>query len=152
MVFSHALLAPLDEIAETRDLGPLLRRLASSDRQRPDATTVHVAYTEARVPAATDLIDTAEALGANGRLPVVRLGHVGFDDLVAALWAHLSPEIRREFAFRLSFGPRDLVETPRPALVCTPAGMAGTLVRVSGHPFGHASRTGFAGSGDSERS
>ena len=125
MVFSHALLAPLDEIAETRDLGPLLRRLASSDRQRPDATTVHVAYTEARVPAATDLIDTAEALGANGRLPVVRLGHVGFDDLVAALWAHLSPEIRREFAFRLSFGPRDLVETPRPALVCTPAGMAG---------------------------
>ena len=125
MVFSHALLAPLDEIGETQDLGPLLRLLATSDRQRPDATTVQVVHAEAHVPPATDLIDTAEALGANGRLPVVRLGHVGFDDLVVALWTHLSPEIRRDFAFRLSFDPRDLVERPRPALVCTPRGMAG---------------------------
>ena len=30
MVFSHALLAPLDEIGETPDLGPLLKLLATS--------------------------------------------------------------------------------------------------------------------------
>ena len=125
MVVSHALLAPLDEIAETQNLAPLLRLLASSDRQRPDATTVRVACTEVCVPGATDLIDTAEAFGGDGKLPVVRLGHLGFDDLVIALWAHLWPEIRLKFAFRLSFGPDDLVETPRPALVCTPPGMAG---------------------------
>ena len=123
MVFSHALLAPLDEIGEISDLRPLLKLLASSDRQRPDAATVQLVSTETGLPHADDLTDAAEALGANGKLPVVRLGHVGFDDLVVALWAHLLPEIRRGFAFRLSFDPRDLVETPRPALVCTPRGM-----------------------------
>ena len=124
MVFSHALIAPLDEIGETPDLGPLLKLLATSDRQRPGATTVQLVRTETRCPHAADLIDTAEALGAKGKLPVVRLGNIGFDDLVVALWAHLLPEIRRGFAFRLSFDPRDLIETPVPALVCTPHAMA----------------------------
>ena len=124
MVFSHALIAPLDEIGETPDLGSLLKLLATSDRQRPGATTVQLVRTETRCPHAADLIDTAEALGAKGRLPVVRLGNIGFDDLVVALWAHLLPEIRRGFAFRLSFDPRDLIETPVLALVCTPHAMA----------------------------
>ena len=124
MVFSHALIAPLDEIGETPDLGSVLKLLATSDRQRPGATTVQLVRTETRCPHAADLIDTAEALGAKGRLPVVRLGNIGFDDLVVALWAHLLPEMRRGFAFRLSFDPRDLVETPTPTLVCTPQAMA----------------------------
>ena len=131
MVFSHALLVPLDEITETPHLGPLLELLATSDRQRPDVTTVEFVHTEAPLPDAHDLMDAAEALGASGRSPAVRLGHVGFDDLVVALWAHLFPEVRRGFAFRLSFDPRDLVETPAPALVCAPQAMA---VRWSDYP------------------
>ena len=125
MVFSHALLAPLDELVETPDLQPLLRLLATSNGQRPDATTVRLPCTDTPVPRAIDLIDAADALAATGTFPVVRLGHIGFDDLVVALWAHLPPEIRRGFAFRLSFGPPDLVEQPMPALVCTPDGTAG---------------------------
>ena len=132
MVFSHALLARLDEIVETPDLRPLLKLLATSALQRHDATTVQLVRTEARLPQVGDLIATAEALGASGKLPVVRLGHIGFDDLVVALWARLWPEIRRGFAFRLSFDPRDLVDTPRPALVCTPLGMT---ARWSGYPI-----------------
>ena len=123
MVFSHALLAPLNELVETLDLRPLLKLLATSDELRPDATTVRLSCIETAVPQAIDLIDAAEALGAKGKLPVVRLGHIGFDDLIVALWAHLPPEIRRGFVFRLSFGPRDLVEQPLPALVCTPGAM-----------------------------
>ena len=125
MVFSHALLAPLDELVETPDPQPLLRLLATSNGQRPDATTVRLPCTDTPVPRAIDLIDAADALAATGTFPVVRLGHIGFDDLVVALWAHLPPEIRRGFAFRLSFGPPDLVEQPMPALVCTPDGTAG---------------------------
>ena len=124
MVFSHALLAPLDEIVEFSDLGPLLRLLATSDQQRPDVEAVQLVHTETQLPQAVDLIDTAEALAASARLPVVRLDHGGFDDTVVALWAHLLPEMRRGFAFRLSFDPRDLVETPMPTLVCTPRKMA----------------------------
>ena len=124
MVFSHALLAPLDELVQTPDLQPLLQLLATSDRQRPDATTARLPCTQTPVPQAIDLVDAAEALAATGKFPVVRLGHIGFDDLVVALWAHLPPEIRRGLSFRLSFGPTDLVEQPMPALVCTPRGMA----------------------------
>ena len=131
MVFSHALLAPLDELVQTPDLRPLLQLLATSDGQRPDATTVRFPCTQTPVPQAIDLIDAAEALAATGTFPVVRLGHIGFDDLVVALWAHLPPEIRLRFSFRLSFGPPDLVEQPMPTLVCTPHGMA---ARWSGYP------------------
>ena len=137
MVFSHALIAPVDEIGEIPDLGPLLKLLATSYQPRPAATTVEFIRTETPLLQAVDLVDAAEALVAAGQysqyskeqgttrpLPVVRLDHVGFDDLVVALWARLSPKMRRAFAFRLSFGPRDLVETPAPALVCTPPSMA----------------------------
>ena len=145
MVFSHALLVPLDDIEEITDLAPLLQLLASSDRQRPKATTIDFVRTETPLPNAVDLIDAAEALAATGQysryskeqgttrpLPVVRLGHVGFDVLVVALWARLLPEMRRGFAFRLSFDPRDLGETPAPALVCTPPSMA---ARWSDYPI-----------------
>ncbi len=124
MVFSHALLTPLDEIGEMPELGPLVKLLATSDQPRPEPTTVRLARTETEHRHTDELVDAAEAFGTNGTLPVVRLDHVGFDDLVVALWVHLSPELRRGFAFRLSFDPRDLVETPRPTLVCTPRGMA----------------------------
>lgn len=124
MVLSHALIAPLDEVVESPDLGSLLSLLAASHLQRPNVKTVQVDLAEQQVRQAMDLVETADALVESGRLPVVRLGHVGFDDLVIALWHHLLPEIRRSFAFRLSFDPRDLVETPTPALVCTPSEMA----------------------------
>ena len=131
MVFSHAVLAPLDDLVQTPDLQPLLRLLATSNGLRPDATTVRLPCTQTPVPRAIDLVDAAEALAATGTFPVVRLGHIGFDDLVVALWAHLPPGIRRGFAFRLSFGPPDLLEQPIPALVCTPHATAG---RWSEHP------------------
>ena len=132
MVFSHALLARLDEIVDTPDLRPLLKLFASSDRQRPDVATVELVPTVTPLPHSDELVGAAQALVMNGRLPVVRLGHIGFDDLVVALWARLLPEVRRGFAFRLSFDPRDLVETPMPALVCTPSSLA---ARWSDYPM-----------------
>jgi hypothetical protein len=132
MVFSHALLARLGEIVDTADLRPLLKLFVESDRQRPDVTTVELVPTPTSFPHSDELVGAAEALVMNGRSPVVRLGHIGFEDLVVALWARLSPEIRKGFAFRLSFDPRDLVETPLPALVCTPSSMA---ARWSSYPL-----------------
>ena len=152
MVFSHALLAPLDEIGEISDLRPFMKHLATSDQQRPDAATVQVDNTETELPQAEDLTDAAEALGTKAQLPVVRLGHVGFDDLVVALWAHLPPQMRRGFAFRLSFDPRDLLETPMPALVCAPRGME---ARWSEYPVIRSAERREPGSlagGDTERS
>ena len=132
MVFSHALLARLDEISDLSDLRPLLKLFATSDRERPPVTTVQLDPAEESLPESDALVGAAEALVMNAGLPVVRLGRLGFDELVVALWARLWPEIRSGFAFRLSFSPRDLVETPAPALVCSPRSMA---ARWSDYPL-----------------
>ena len=130
MVFSHALIVPLDEITRVSDLRPLLKLLAANERSRPAAKAIDLAAIETLFPDAEDLMGAAEALASPTDLPVVRVGYRGFDQLVEALWARLLPEMRRNFAFRLSFGPRDLVEDLKPALVCTPHEMAG---RWTGH-------------------
>ena len=134
MVFSHALIAPLDEITRTSDLRPVLELLTADERSRPVAETIDLANIETQPPDADDLLNAAEALTSMIELPVVRAGHVGFDDLVVALWARLLPEMRQIFAFRLSFDPRDLVEDLTPALVCTPHATIGrwTGYRVIG--------------------
>jgi hypothetical protein len=131
MVFTHAIIAPLTELATTADLRPLLGLLMSSPQQTPRLEAVEIGVLPIEQPlSAPGLSATAQALVGRGTGPVVRLGHIGFDELVTALWSNLWPEIRRTFSFRLSFGPTDLVEQPAPAIVCTPPPLVG---RWHGH-------------------
>jgi hypothetical protein len=125
MVFTHAIIAPLDEIVMTRNLLPLIGLLSKAPNRSPTLGATEVEVADETLPLQSfDLADAAEALTIRGAGPVVRLGHVGFDDLIVAIWARLWPEIRRGFAFRLSFGPSDLVEMPMPTVVCTPPSLA----------------------------
>lgn len=57
-------------------------------------------------------MNAAEAFASSARLPIVRAGHVGFDQLVMAVWGQLLPEMRRNFAFRLSFSPNISWKSP----------------------------------------
>ena len=125
MVFSHALIVPLDEIARISDLRPFLEMLTANERIRPTVQTIYFTIVEGQLSESYDLLDAAEAFVSTKKLPIVRAGHVGFDDLAVALWARLLPRMRRNFAFRLSFGPDDLVEDLTPALVCTPHATVG---------------------------
>ena len=124
MVFSHALIIPLEQMLEHSDLRPFIARLKF---HRPGSTSLaplditEGVSTLERSPA---LIPAANTFGVRGSLPVVYRGSKGFETLVVSLWATLWPEIRRGFAFRLSFAPQDLVESPQPALICTPENLA----------------------------
>lgn len=130
MVLAHAVIAPLVAIAATADLRPLLALLIAVP-EPPDALAACDVSTSIKVPpTATDLVPAAEALTARGTGPVVRVGTRGFEDLAVALWFHLWPELRTRFAFRLSFGPHDVVDTLQPSLVCTPSALA---ARWTGH-------------------
>ena len=125
MVFSHALFAQLDQITRMADIRMLINALATSDICRPDAAPLDLVLSKGGAPQRADeLLPAVSSLVSSERLPIVRLGRVGFDDLIAALWAQLLPDMRRGFAFRLSFGPQDLKEAPTPAVVCTPQSMA----------------------------
>ncbi|MBK1680405.1 effector-associated domain EAD1-containing protein [Rhodocyclus tenuis] len=122
MVLTHALIVRLDDMCDVRSLAALFRYLALSATDCPrSVATLELGNVAGNVPEATDdLIGTANALASLGTPPVVRLGVEGFEQLVDSLWRNLWPAVRRTFAFRLSFGPNDLVEHPMPTLVCTP--------------------------------
>lgn len=121
MVLTHALIVSLDDMCEVGSLDALFGWLAPSVTDCPGPVATLELDTACRVHApAADLIGTANALTAQGQPPVVRLGVKGFEHLVDSLWRNLWPALRRTFAFRLSFGPNDVVEQPTPALVCTP--------------------------------
>ncbi|MDM4770220.1 effector-associated domain EAD1-containing protein [Solimonas sp. SE-A11] len=124
MVRTHALIAPLEELAQTVDLRPLLGLLIESLQHVAVLETLELDHSDAMPPAAADLVAITDALTSKGPLPVVRLGNENFDALVVALWARLWPPFRRRFSCRLSFSPNDLVEHSKPNLVCVPATLA----------------------------
>ncbi|OLT11205.1 hypothetical protein BJF79_04820 [Actinomadura sp. CNU-125] len=130
MVLAHALITPLEEIITASDLRPLLALLITEPAAPANLPTLDLMLGDEFPPESSDLAAAATALTTPGTGPVVRAGNDGFDNLVMSLWGRLWPEIRRRFAFRLSFGPADLVETSQPALVCTPAAL---LARWRGH-------------------
>lgn len=131
MVLSHAIFAPIDAIVGTSDLRPIFRLLVTEPTAPASLSTLNIVFNESPLPVVPELPATAAALVTRGVTgPVVRVGHQDFEALVVSLWGQLWPAIRRGFAFRLSFGPGDLVEAPLPALVCTPTSLA---ARWQGH-------------------
>lgn len=126
MVVTHALICSLDEIAAMDDLRPLLTHFIASFDAAPAAVEpLEVTPVPGIPPATPDLADTARALVSRGSGPVVRIGSDGFEKLIVALWGRLWPALRRKLYFRLSFGPKDVVERPEPTLVCTPVSLVG---------------------------
>lgn len=121
MVLSHALIVSLDDVCGLGSLAPLFGLLATAVDQVPIwPTTLDLELAGSHEPYAPELVGAANALATQQQLPVVSAGVPGFEGLVDALWQNVSPEMRRAFAFRLSFGPTDLVEQPLPTIVCTP--------------------------------
>ncbi|WP_313414764.1 effector-associated domain EAD1-containing protein [Stenotrophomonas sp.] len=120
MVLTHALIVSLDDICQADDLVVLFESLVKS----PDFFPAELSPLDIEVAAGassppTDLVGAANAL-TEQQGPVVWLGVAGFESLVAGLWRHLWPSMRQTFAFRLSFGPKDLQAQPGPVIVCTP--------------------------------
>ncbi len=121
MVVTHALIISLDDMCKVGNLASLFDHLAPSLKSCPrSVTTLEIDTIDRAHSPAADLLGTVNALAAQGDAPVVRLGVEGFEQLVDSLWRNLWPDLRQTFAFRLSFGPKDLVEQPSPVLVCTP--------------------------------
>ena len=131
MVQSHALIVALDEICALADLTELFEHLISSLRELPSTVqTLELNPSTRPYEACSELTGAANALAERSSGTVVRLGVEGFEFLVIGLWRTFWPALRRNFSFRLSFGPNDLVETPRPTIVCTPEQLQ---VRWTGH-------------------
>ncbi|MEN5089082.1 effector-associated domain EAD1-containing protein [Pseudomonas protegens] len=130
MVISHAVLAPLQEVICWADLRPLFALLIDSPTSPDALTSIDLTPSQTMQISTPELIATTQALVARGKGPVVRIGLDGCEELITALWANCWPAIRARFAFRLSFGPHDVVESPAPTIVCSPLVLA---ARWGGH-------------------
>ncbi|WP_140919637.1 GAP1-N1 domain-containing protein [Limnobaculum xujianqingii] len=134
MVLSHAVIAKLSDVINMPDLRPLFGMLLTKPII-PDIFVAHdlseIAEQRKSIP---ELISLANALVTRGRGPVVRFNVKNFEELIAALWVFLWPEIRSKFSFRLSFGPQDIIDEIPPAVICTPSSLASrwTTYRVVG--------------------
>lgn len=126
VVFTHAIFLPAEEAVLVKNIDPFVRYLAQrSTADNTEVTTIEIPTADPKVISRSDaLIAAINELFSRGAGPGVWIGTDGFDELVVALWAVLWPELRRTFGFRLSFGPDDLIEVPRPDLVVTPQGLA----------------------------
>lgn len=121
MVLSHALIVSLDDVCGLDSLATLFGLLATAVDEFPILiTTLDLELAGGQNTHAPELVGAANGLATQRQLPIVSVGVPGFEGLVDALWQNLSPQMRRSFAFRLSFGPSDLVEQPLPTIVCTP--------------------------------
>jgi hypothetical protein len=129
MVLTHALIMPLLELIQFRNLKPLFGRLIISIDQAVVPAGFNLDADGSQPEDAPDLVGAANALTTRGSGPVVRLGTEGFEALVTSLWSYFWPEVRATFGFRLSFGPTDVVENPAPALVCTPGTLSARWTR-----------------------
>jgi hypothetical protein len=143
MVVTHALICDIAEIAAMDDLRPLLAHLvASYDAAPASVGSIDVAPLRAMPPAVPELADAAQALVSGGSGPVVRIGTVGFEELIVALWGRMWPSLRRKLYFRLSFSPRDVADKPEPTIVCTPTSLVGRWTqqqRIMGRGSGEKS-------------
>lgn len=120
MVICHALIAPLDELVQVRNLHSLLEKLATSAGDIVTAAGFDIKQDASEPPRSDDFVGAVNAITTRGTGPAVRLGLQNFEDLVASLWAVLWAETRTNFGFRLSFGPTDVIESAPPTVVCTP--------------------------------
>ena len=130
-VVSHALFVRLDDMQHFASLDRLFACLATGPAAIPEPAgfDVEKGPSPETVP---ELRDAAARLIESPAKAVVKLDGDGFEALVAAIWHMLWSDMRRDFAFRLSFGPTDLIEAPAPALVSTPLSLA---ARWHGHPI-----------------
>lgn len=113
MVFSRALLLPLDLIATQPDISGLLSMLEDLGQSR--GVLADVEWRDGVAPPASAAL--ARALADGGKGPVVWPGTEGFADGVAGLWRNLWPTARSRLSFRLAFTPQDVTSDP-PDLVC----------------------------------
>ncbi len=121
MVLTHALVIRIEDIVHIEDLSVLFENLFSSAAECPESVSaLELAPHPCGSSSATDLIATANALLDSKGRAAIWLGVTGFEELISSLWKNLWPDLRRTFSFRLSFSPKDIVDDPKPTIVCSP--------------------------------
>ena len=106
MVFSHALIADLDVVQNLSDVTTVFNCLRAA---RPTASSASKTLVEPFNSAMTTRLspELCDLLAIPSNSPAVIVGADVLEEVISALWPKLLPCMRREFRFRLSFGPEE---------------------------------------------
>lgn len=129
MVFTHALILDLNEAIIINNLNNILKFLPSSIQKEGGIESIIIDEldiknnliskpNESFPPGYSSLIKKLLNNYDYGK-PIVWIGQESFTEAVTTLWTHLSPEIRKNYSFRLSFSPQD-TEDQGLTIVSTP--------------------------------
>ncbi|MBB5052799.1 hypothetical protein HNQ36_002773 [Afipia massiliensis] len=131
MVFSHAVFIPLERLSDPLDFKKLFSQLSvTPDRNRElDPIEVSERLDDGQVSGAA--LSIVEMLASSPKQPVVHVGQEDFDESVVQILQRLPAKIKKNFAFRLSFGPQDVEHDPQ-HVVATPNLLE---TRWHGHPI-----------------
>jgi hypothetical protein len=140
MVLTHVLLADIAEVSCLASLEPLLSFLPTTPKRVTTISPITVSDFISESPGGKTEVQqhppgmsaVVNALMVNPDItkPVVWVGQEGFTKVVSVLWSNLWPEARKNFRFRLSFGPQD-IEGQEITLIATPGELEN---RWSGYP------------------
>ena len=119
MVFTHALVCDLDVVQGICDVATVFDSLKATRPPTPFATKTAVSAStmQARSQLSPVLCDL---LSAPSDIPAVIIGPSALQGVISVLWPRLLPELRREFRFRLSFGPEE-ADISRVHIVAVPS-------------------------------
>jgi len=121
MVYTAALVAPVDEFALIEDLKVVVEALPTKLVKQTAADPLPLELANSALQAARhEHVPTqlAQALVTNPA-PVVWGDPLTFDDVIVTLWGRMWPSLRKAFSFRMSFDPNDIDQQNPPALVTT---------------------------------
>lgn len=120
MVATRMIAIPLPDIAKCEGLEVLFDLLRESDQSYTPKQTIALKQKAAAPKAEATVLSCVAHYLIHESKPVAVLGQEGFENIVAALWCKLPPELRRTFGFGFSFTPSDL-SVSKANVVCVPA-------------------------------
>lgn len=126
MVISYALAVPIDDIQNLENINQLLTLLpdvpVSDHGFCSEYSNIDLTDHSSQQPTALNH-NVAELMVSKENGPIIHVGFVGFEELVASVWHTLWPSMRGQFSFRLSLSPKDCMASNIPSLVCIPTSL-----------------------------
>lgn len=111
MIATRMIAVALPQAEKLDDLGALFEILHETNRAYVPELTIPLRPAKASQTVPPALLACVAHHLIHEDKPAAIVGQNGFEDLVAALWQKLPPELRRTFGFGFSFTPTDLTVT-----------------------------------------
>lgn len=123
MLVSRALIAKVADLEHLNRLDLLAESLKAGEVGTPLQNLTMAPQPRRASDCGPLPIGLANVLAEHSTAPAILVQGDGAEDALVSIWEHLPASVRANFAFRLGFSQRDLVDTPLPAVIFIPGSL-----------------------------